>query len=93
MSGPGPTGGSSPPSLTHAHSPPVQATQPIQPQIAPPPSTTPTPQTGDANYRPLNVKDALTYLDQVKNQFHSSPDIYNRFLDIMKDFKAQTYVF
>lgn len=41
-------------------------------------------------YRPLNVKDALSYLEQVKFQFHSRPDIYNLFLDIMKDFKSQT---
>lgn len=43
-----------------------------------------------ASYRPLNVKDALSYLDQVKIQFHDQPDIYNRFLDIMKDFKSQS---
>lgn len=41
-------------------------------------------------YRPLNVKDALTYLDQVKIQFSDQPEIYNKFLDIMKDFKSQT---
>ncbi|CCF55947.1 hypothetical protein KAFR_0A05120 [Kazachstania africana CBS 2517] len=44
----------------------------------------------DASYRPLNVKDALSYLEQVKQQFNSRPDIYNQFLDIMKDFKSQT---
>ncbi|KAK9462804.1 uncharacterized protein V1516DRAFT_671173 [Lipomyces oligophaga] len=43
-----------------------------------------------ATYRPLNVKDALSYLDQVKVQFSSQPDVYNRFLDIMKDFKSQS---
>lgn len=43
-----------------------------------------------AAYRPLNVKDALSYLDQVKVQFQSRPDVYNLFLDIMKDFKSQT---
>ena len=42
-----------------------------------------------AAYRPLNVKDALSYLDQVKTQFGGQPDVYNRFLDIMKDFKSQ----
>ena len=36
------------------------------------------------------VQDALTYLDQVKVQFHDQPDVYNRFLDIMKDFKSQS---
>ncbi|KAI9485516.1 MAG: hypothetical protein EXX96DRAFT_545381 [Benjaminiella poitrasii] len=41
-------------------------------------------------YRPLNVTDALTYLDQVKTCFIDQPIIYNKFLDIMKDFKSQT---
>lgn len=40
-------------------------------------------------YRPLNVKDALTYLDKVKAKFSSQADVYNQFLDIMKDFKSQ----
>lgn len=39
--------------------------------------------------RPLNVTDALTYLDAVKIQFQDKPDVYNHFLDIMKDFKSQ----
>lgn len=39
--------------------------------------------------RPLNVKDALSYLDAVKTQFNDRPDVYNLFLDIMKDFKGQ----
>lgn len=37
----------------------------------------------------LCAQDALTYLDQVKVQFHDQADVYNRFLDIMKDFKSQ----
>ncbi|OBZ85577.1 putative Xaa-Pro aminopeptidase P [Choanephora cucurbitarum] len=40
-------------------------------------------------YRPLNVKDALTYLDQVKVKFSEQPEVYNQFLDIMKEFKSQ----
>lgn len=39
--------------------------------------------------RPLNVTDALSYLDAVKTQFVERPDVYNNFLDIMKDFKGQ----
>ncbi|XDG08772.1 hypothetical protein ABKA04_008387 [Annulohypoxylon sp. FPYF3050] len=35
-------------------------------------------------------QDALSYLDQVKVQFADQPDVYNKFLDIMKDFKSQT---
>ncbi|KAG8624101.1 hypothetical protein KVT40_009077 [Elsinoe batatas] len=34
------------------------------------------------------LNDALSYLDQVKIQFSENPDVYNRFLDIMKDFKS-----
>lgn len=39
--------------------------------------------------RPLNVTDALSYLDAVKVQFHDQPDVYNQFLDIMKEFKHE----
>jgi histone deacetylase complex regulatory component SIN3 len=39
--------------------------------------------------RPLNVTDALSYLDAVKVQFQDQPDVYNCFLDIMKEFKSQ----
>jgi paired amphipathic helix protein Sin3a len=39
--------------------------------------------------RPLNVTDALSYLDAVKSQFHDQPDVYNQFLDIMKEFKHE----
>jgi hypothetical protein len=40
----------------------------------------------------VDEQDALSYLDQVKVQFADQPDVYNRFLDIMKDFKSQAYV-
>lgn len=73
---------------------------PVDMNPRPPRSTnTPRPETNDspssANQRspevarPLNVTDALSYLDAVKNQFQDSPDVYNQFLDIMKDFKSQ----
>lgn len=42
--------------------------------------------------RPLNVTDALSYLDAVKGQFHDQPDVYNQFLDIMKEFKHELSV-
>ena len=41
-------------------------------------------------YRQLKVEDALAYLDQVKMKFEDKPEIYNQFLDIMKEFKAQS---
>jgi paired amphipathic helix protein Sin3a len=40
--------------------------------------------------RELKVEDALLYLDQVKMEFSEKPYIYNEFLDIMKNFKAQS---
>jgi paired amphipathic helix protein Sin3a len=42
--------------------------------------------------RPLNVTDALSYLDAIKAQFVDRPDVYERFLEIMKEFKGQLYV-
>ncbi|KAJ2747575.1 hypothetical protein GGI20_000400 [Coemansia sp. BCRC 34301] len=42
----------------------------------------------DANGRQLNVSDALSYLDLVKSQFQDRPEVYNQFLEIMKEFKS-----
>ena len=44
------------------------------------------------NYQRLKVEDALSYLDKVKLQFSNQPEVYNKFLDIMKEFKSQTSV-
>jgi len=52
-------------------------------------ATATSPSSQGGGYRPLNVRDALTYLDQVKVRFSDDPDVYNQFLDIMKDFKSQ----
>ncbi|KAG8772330.1 Transcriptional regulatory protein sin3 [Serendipita sp. 411] len=41
-----------------------------------------------AEQRPLCVLDAMRYLDTVKARFHDRPEVYNRFLDIMKDFQS-----
>lgn len=85
---PGPTSSSLPPVSTPALTPGGVNTPPPQ-------ATTPSivnPSSQSATYRPLNVKDALTYLDQVKVQFQERPDVYNKFLDIMKDFKSQRYI-
>ncbi|KAI9491761.1 hypothetical protein BDB00DRAFT_831346 [Zychaea mexicana] len=73
---------------TGAVAAPVQEQEPMSDvRSSPPPSPQRTPLSN--GYRPLNVKDALTYLDQVKIQFSDQPEIYNKFLDIMKDFKSQ----
>ncbi|KAI9319643.1 hypothetical protein BX666DRAFT_1853580 [Dichotomocladium elegans] len=65
------------------------ASPPLSPPPPPPPPSHAEPSSQSNGYRPLNVKDALTYLDQVKIQFANRPEIYNKFLDIMKDFKSQ----
>jgi len=82
---------------------PTGATGSAEVALSPPPSqATPTvppsqqlqqqQQQQQQQYRQLNVKDALSYLDQVKIQFAEQPEVYNMFLDIMKDFKSQAYV-
>ncbi len=38
------------------------------------------------------VMDALSYLDAIKVQFQHQPEVYNHFMDIMRDFKNQLYV-
>ncbi|OMJ16128.1 Paired amphipathic helix protein pst1 [Smittium culicis] len=43
---------------------------------------------GSIDGKPINVKDAMSYLDLVKYQFRNQPEIYNQFLGIMKDFKS-----
>ena len=45
---------------------------------------------GNAQFQRLKVEDALSYLDQVKFKFGNQPQVYNDFLDIMKEFKTQS---
>ncbi|KAK9768683.1 hypothetical protein K7432_000515 [Basidiobolus ranarum] len=75
--------------MEHQRPPPPVQSPPQSGNRSRAPSAQPPSQPGSAEYRPLNVRDALSYLDQVKIQFHDQPDVYNRFLDIMKDFKSQ----
>ena len=56
-------------------------------EIVPPPQQAQAPPSQQP--RQLNVKDALSYLELVKFQFSSQPEVYHRFLEIMKDFKNQ----
>lgn len=46
--------------------------------------------TGQEKFQRLKVEDALSYLDQVKFKFGNQPQVYNDFLDIMKEFKSQS---
>lgn len=61
-------------------------------QQPPPPQPQPQPNcpTGQEKFQRLKVEDALGYLDQVKFKFGSQPQVYNDFLDIMKEFKSQS---
>ncbi|KZW02876.1 hypothetical protein EXIGLDRAFT_829000 [Exidia glandulosa HHB12029] len=52
-----------------------------------PPSPVEEPPEPPAEERRLNVADALTYLDMVK--CHDDPQIYDNFIDIMKQFKSE----
>lgn len=63
---------------------------PVTPGIAPS-SASQAPTSPGTVVRPLNVKDALSYLELVKVKFENWPEVYNHFLDIMKDFKSQVY--
>lgn len=45
---------------------------------------------GQDKFQRLKVEDALSYLDQVKYKFGNQPQVYNDFLDIMKEFKSQS---
>ncbi|KAF0699793.1 Aste57867_9634 [Aphanomyces stellatus] len=62
------------------------APQPVNVQPTPPNSAPGPPRI----LRELRVEDALLYLDQVKQQFGDQPDVYNQFLDVMKEFKSNT---
>jgi paired amphipathic helix protein Sin3a len=44
----------------------------------------------NSSFQRLKVEDALSYLDQVKFKFGNQPQVYNDFLDIMKEFKSQS---
>ncbi|XP_062705105.1 paired amphipathic helix protein Sin3a isoform X2 [Aedes albopictus] len=64
---------------------PTNVISSAQPQPPPPP-----PPQGQAQFQRLKVEDALSYLDQVKFRFGNQPQVYNDFLDIMKEFKSQS---
>ncbi|KAK7891789.1 hypothetical protein WMY93_023752 [Mugilogobius chulae] len=77
-------------SVSHHHSPAVQSHGPAlisghSHSAAPQASVQ-----GQQQFQRLKVEDALSYLDQVKLQFGNQPQVYNDFLDIMKEFKSQS---
>lgn len=71
-------------------------TSPITPTVGVTPASTPSnipggqTAAGQEKFQRLKVEDALSYLDQVKYKFGNQPQVYNDFLDIMKEFKSQS---
>lgn len=90
------------PAAAAPHSGKPQAMQPLsvsnhsqmRAQGASPPSGPPQEpqqqQSPGNSFQRLKVEDALSYLDLVKFKFGSKPQVYNDFLDIMKEFKSQS---
>ncbi|PSN63450.1 hypothetical protein BS50DRAFT_577191 [Corynespora cassiicola Philippines] len=76
-----PQQGETTPRMQHAVQPPPQQSM-LMPFGGPPGAM------GMGQGQQPILNDALSYLDQVKVQFADHPDVYNRFLDIMKDFKS-----
>ncbi|XP_011305634.1 paired amphipathic helix protein Sin3a isoform X3 [Fopius arisanus] len=72
------------PSPVKVHS---NATAPLPPT---PPANLSTTSGSQQQFQRLKVEDALSYLDQVKFKFNDQPQVYNDFLDIMKEFKSQS---
>uniref|UniRef100_A0A8C1KKP5 Paired amphipathic helix protein Sin3a n=1 Tax=Cyprinus carpio TaxID=7962 RepID=A0A8C1KKP5_CYPCA len=72
----------------HHHGPAVQPVGQGHSHATPTPAPAPT--LGQQQFQRLKVEDALSYLDQVKLQFGNQPQVYNDFLDIMKEFKSQS---
>ncbi len=69
-----------------------QQNHPADQQPMPQRSRRASPMDQSMSERPLNVADALSYLDDVKSRFNDQPDVYNHFLDIMKEFKNEQFV-
>ncbi|XP_072320597.1 paired amphipathic helix protein Sin3a-like isoform X2 [Eucyclogobius newberryi] len=74
----------------HTHSLTVQTQGPAVVQGHVHTAPTLTSAQGQQQFQRLKVEDALSYLDQVKLQFGNQPQVYNDFLDIMKEFKSQS---
>ncbi|XP_050673536.1 paired amphipathic helix protein Sin3a isoform X4 [Leptidea sinapis] len=96
--GRGPTRPGAPPVINYLktnavqYAPPKQQVPPRLKLVQPPicGRQSPSALAAPASFQRLKVEDALSYLDQVKYRFNAQPQVYNDFLDIMKEFKSQT---
>ena len=65
------------------------AQRPLAPSDAPPLQLSPTPQpAGQHPQQKVALTDAFSYLDRVKTEFADQPEVYNRFLQVMREFKS-----
>lgn len=48
---------------------------------------------GGGSAQKLTTNDALAYLKAVKDKFQDKREKYDEFLEVMKDFKAQRYIY
>eukprot|EP00178_Gracilaria_changii_P028053 TRINITY_DN949_c3_g1_i1.p1 TRINITY_DN949_c3_g1~~TRINITY_DN949_c3_g1_i1.p1 ORF type:complete len:1871 (-),score=307.17 TRINITY_DN949_c3_g1_i1:6806-12316(-) len=76
-------------SQPQATQPPAQS-QPLASSQPPPGPQQGIEESVNMQRRELRVEDALAYLEKVKSQFSGQISVYNQFLDIMKEFKAQS---
>lgn len=47
----------------------------------------------ETSKRDIIVSDALSYLEQVRLHYLNKPDVYIKFLDVMRDYNMNMYVF
>ncbi|XP_026742376.1 paired amphipathic helix protein Sin3a-like [Trichoplusia ni] len=78
------------PALPLGRASPAPLAGPLPGPAPPAPAAPPAAQQAAGQFQRLKVEDALSYLDQVKFKFNTQPQVYNDFLDIMKEFKSQT---
>ncbi|GFO40615.1 paired amphipathic helix protein sin3a [Plakobranchus ocellatus] len=89
--GPGGGPGGGPPQSLHTQTAPGHPPNiPVNQPLTSAPMSGGGQQQQQQQFQRLKVEDALSYLDQVKLQFGNQPQVYNDFLDIMKEFKSQT---
>ncbi|XP_050434250.1 paired amphipathic helix protein Sin3b [Adelges cooleyi] len=81
-------GGSAMPTLHTIQAP--HSIQQIRQKVVPSTIIQQQQQQQQTQFQRLKVEDALSYLDQVKFKFSNQPQVYNDFLDIMKEFKSQS---
>lgn len=85
-----PTTPQQPPQQPQQPQPQQQQSQPTVITQQSGPTTQQQQQQQNQQFQRLKVEDALSYLDQVKYKFNDQPQVYNDFLDIMKEFKSQS---